>query len=241
LWSWYVDLETGKLPAEATLIDGRDLTLPQFMRELTGRLLEMCESGLITPEVAPEATDMLPRIIELTRYAEEGSIDRCARHLDWAAKLLCLLGSGQSFEDATTRLIDHDYSNTDPQRGAFWRMWEDGLIDPLIDIDDAVACLKAPPAGTRAWARGKLIERFGDDISDVNWSQVELRRGAGRWGPRLRIEMPELDSLNRGRFEGIIDRAADVAELEDLLEDDQHRQSDPLDNVTDYLASPAVK
>ena len=33
---------------------------------------------------------MLPCIIELTRYAEEGSITRCARHLTWAAKLLWL-------------------------------------------------------------------------------------------------------------------------------------------------------
>ena len=241
LWSWHVDTDTGQLTGEATLIDGRSMTLPQYMRELTERFLKMCESGLITPEVAPEALDILPRIIELTHFLEEGAINRCAQHLDWAAKLLCLLGSGKSFEDPAARLMDHDYSNTDPQRGAFWRLWEDGLIDPLVDMDDAIACLKGPPADTRAWARGKLIERYSDQTSDVNWSHVEIRRGGGRWGPRLRIEFPELDSLNRGRFEPILERATDVDHLEELLDDEQRGPSDPLNNVTDYLASPAIE
>ncbi len=78
VWSWNMEPRTGKLPATARLVDGRRLTLPAYIRELTETLLQMCEAGLITPQVAPQAFEMLPRIIELTRYAEEGSMTRCA-------------------------------------------------------------------------------------------------------------------------------------------------------------------
>ncbi len=37
-WSWCMDPRTGKLPATATLIDRRELTLPVYIRKLTGML-----------------------------------------------------------------------------------------------------------------------------------------------------------------------------------------------------------
>jgi proteasome accessory factor A len=239
IWSWSLDLRTGRLPATAALVDGRNLTLPQYMRELCQRLLAMCEAGLITPAVAPEATEMLPRIIELTHYLEEGAIDRCAKHLDWAAKLLYLLGSQQNWGDAASRLADHDFTNTDPERGAFWRLWREGLIDPLIDLDDAQACLNSPPPESRAWARGELVRKFADDIRDVNWSCVELHRpGGGRWSRRLTIELPHLDSLRRERFAPLLNAARDVEHLERLLDEEQRGESDPIENVTPHLATP---
>jgi hypothetical protein len=181
---------------------------------------------------------MLPRIIELTRYAEEASIDRCAKHIDWAAKLLYLVSGDGSFDDAATRLADHDFANTNRQRGAFWRLWEQGLIDPLIDIDDALACLKGPPVETRAWGRGQLIAQFGEDISDVNWDCVQLRRGGGYWGRRLRIEMPRLDSRNEEKFGPILSQAGNLDELEDLIdEDNQHGSADPVEDITEHLAT----
>ena len=75
-WSWNIDPRTGRLPATATLIDRRELTLPAYMRELTAMLLRMCEANLITPQVAPQALEMLPRILELTHYVEECSLVR---------------------------------------------------------------------------------------------------------------------------------------------------------------------
>lgn len=236
-WSWNLDLKSGQLPAEAALIDGRCLTLPRFMRELTERLLDLCEGGLITPQAAPEALELLPRIIELTHYAEEGAVQKCAMHLDWAAKLLCLLGGGQSFDDAAARLADHDFSNTNPRRGTIWRLWDEGLIDPLIQKAQAEGCLKSPPAESRAWGRGHLIRRFANQITNVDWDRVDLRRGGERWSPRLRIELPQLDSLCRAQFEPVIRRARDAEHLEGLLEDGQCDDADPLDDITERLAT----
>jgi hypothetical protein len=243
VWSWSMDPRTGKLPATVPLIDGRRLTLPAYIRELSATLLQMCEAGLITPAVAPQALDMLPRIIELTHFAEEGSLTRCGRHLTWAAKLLWLTqlcANGATMGDAQTRLADHDFSRTDPHKGILWRLWQDGLVDPLVEPSDAQACLQEGPRESRDWGRGQIIRRFADQVLDVDWDFVDLRSGEGRWSPRLRVEMPHLDSLNKEQFAHTIQEAEDPEHLFKLLagESERHtRESDPLEEVTRQLAA----
>jgi hypothetical protein len=245
-WSWNMDMRRGTLPAEAALDDGRRMTLPAYVRAVAERLLQMVEGRLITPEVAPQAAELLPCIIELTHYAERGEIAKLARHLDWAAKLMILWGmcqnEGARLGDEATRLADQDYANTDPRRGTFWRLWEQGLIDPLVDRQDVDRCLADGPEESRAWGRGRLIRRFGDRIADADWSYVDLRMSDSRWGPRLRVEMPALDSLCRARFERIIETARDVNHLEELLAGlpgSPARQRDPLaDPPQRLLADP---
>lgn len=220
-WSWDLDLSRWRFPATATLVDGRSLTLPAYVRDLTASLLQMCEAGLITEDVAPRAQELLPRIVELTRYMEEGSLSRCGRHLDWAAKLLCLLdlsrGDGAALGDAESRLLDHDFANTDPQRGVFWRLWERGLVDPLVQPHEVAACLLDGPERSRGWGRGRLIQKFREEITGVDWSYVELRRPGARSWSRMRVGMPALDTLNRIAFEPLIEAARDVGHLEELL------------------------
>jgi Pup amidohydrolase len=218
VWSWNLDLNSGELPALATLVDGRKLSLPDYVRELAQTLLNLCEEGAIDEKVAPEAHLMLPRIVELAEYAKEGSLKRCAVHLDWAAKVLYLVSRGGRFEDAATRLADHDFTNTNPNKGAFWRLWEEGRVDPLVELDDAIECARNAPPESRDWARGRLIERFGSSISAIDWSYVDLSFDDDYFSPRLRVDFPRPDSLNRSQFDHIIRAARDVADLRDRLD-----------------------
>ncbi len=144
-WSWGLDLNTGRLTATAQLVDGRHVTLPQYIRELAGMLLGMVENRLISESIVPGAAELLSIIIELTDRCEAGDLLSCSKHLDWAAKLLVLVqlcrAPGTRLGDADTRLADQDYGNTDPNRGWFWRLWQDGAIDPLVPFSGAEALL----------------------------------------------------------------------------------------------------
>jgi hypothetical protein len=229
------------MPATALLIDGRQLTLPQYLGELVQTLLEMCEGGLITDQVAPQAKRWLPAIAELLNYAAEGSLVPCSRHLTWAAKLLWLTRicseDGAVLGDPVTRLADHDFTNTDPERGALWRLWEQGLVDPFVTREDAEACLTAGPPESRDWGRGRVIARFRSSIRDVDWSYIDLDRSGSTWSPRLRIEFPRLDSFNQ-RWGQVIDLATDPEDLARLLEINGYgraQASDPVENITGQL------
>jgi hypothetical protein len=145
---------------------------------------------------------------------------------------------GAQMGDPVTRLIDQDFTNTDTQRGYFWRLWEQDLVDPLVDMSAARALLVEGPAESRAWGRGQLIRHFADDITDIDWGYIELRRSSGRWRPRLRIGMPRLESLNRNELEPIVAVARTVEQLEALLADHPSSavsQRDPVMEINTQL------
>lgn len=242
-WSWGLDRATGRLTGVAQLIDGRRLSLAAYVRELATSLLAMCEQGLITEQVAPGARELLALVVELSERVAARDLVPCAKHLDWAAKLLGLTDlcsqPGVRLGDATTRLFDHDYASTDRARGPFWSLWEQGLVDPLIGADEIEACLRDGPVESRDWSRGRLIQRFGDDVTDVDWSFVELRRGDDRWAPRLKLEFTRPDARARRELEPLLDRAGSVAELDQLLraQEEGPRETDPLLDVRSEIAS----
>jgi hypothetical protein len=139
-----------------------------------------------------------------------------------------------------TRLADHDFACS-AQNSAFWRLWADGRIDPLVALADAQACLRDGPASNRGWARGRLIQQFHDAISDVDWGFVELRHGADRWARRLRVELPRTDSLNRAELAPLLAQVASVADLAAVLGDQAiplARERYPIDDVRALLAIP---
>ncbi|MGD0517930.1 MAG: proteasome accessory factor PafA2 family protein [Thermoguttaceae bacterium] len=246
VWSWGMDLSTRTLCAEALLIDGRKITLPVYIRELVAVLLQMVEGGLIGEDVAPHARQILPIVIETTYYAEEGSLESLAKHSDWAALLTVLLGMceqpGTRLGDPDTVLTVQDYSNTDPSRGLFWQLWDQSLVDPLVNKADVERCLRDGPKDTRAWARGRLVQKFHRCITAIDWSYVELLLATSRWNSRLRIEMPRLGSLSRNEFKSVLETAQSVEELELLMQQTAApiSASDPVLDINSQLETDPI-
>ncbi len=229
-WSYGLDTATGRPVARAELAGGGRISLPAYVRRLVGFLLDLCRDGSIPDEIAPEAQDLLPRVIELTRHVEQGALSRAALHLDWAAKLLVLLdlcdGESSELDRPGVRLADHDYAATDPERGHFWRLWDEGLVDPLTDRAAVAATRVDGPEDGRAWLRGRLIRSFHESITHVDWDHVELRNDASVWAPRVRIDMPEPGSGHRARLGAAMELARDVEALRQFLERPGHAVDD---------------
>jgi proteasome accessory factor A len=244
-FSWDPALaETGRPRRTARLNDGRDLNLAQYLREVAEALLALCESGEIAAAHVPGAREHLPLIIELTHHLEQGCLDACARHLDWAAKLVYLarledeLGLG--LEDVELRLADHDFGSTRPE-GVLSRLVSEGLVDPLVEPAAIEAALEDGPEDARGWARGRLIRAFPELIARVDWHALELQRTPNAWGPRLRIELPHLWSLRRSVLEPLLRDVHDIAELERAVArqvEAPTRSRDPLDDLGPELDLP---
>ncbi len=244
-WSYGLDLETSRLMGEARLADGGRISLPLYMRRLVSLLIGLVDDGSIPEEIAPGASELLPKVLQLTHFLEAGSLERCAPHLDWAAKLLVLLDlcqrDGMTLGDMPIRVADHDYASSDPDRGHFWRLWEAGRVDPLVSRADVEACLLDGPEDGRGWARGRLIRDYGNRITNVDWSHVELRGDASTWGSRIRIEMPRPGSLSRDVFQPVLSAASDVEEIRRLLPADSGTlpEEDDEADLRDEIIAPA--
>jgi hypothetical protein len=221
-WSHGVDVERGRLAGHAELTGGGRISLPAYMRRLVTFLLDRCRDGSIPEGIAPEASGLLSRVVELTHYLDEGGLSRAAQHLDWAAKLLVLLdlceADGLELAAPRIRIADHDYASTDRERGHFWRLWDDGLVDPLTSRAVVAAARRDGPEDGRGWARGRLIRSFHQSITAVDWDFVELRNNALTWAPRVRIDLPHPWSGHRTSFEPAMDVAPDIEAMRQLFE-----------------------
>ncbi len=61
----------------------------------------------------------------------------------------------------------HDIS----ENGLFYTLQKEGFVDRLVEDDQITYALDNPPNNTRAWARGKLVEKYKDKLN-FNWDCV---------------------------------------------------------------------
>ncbi len=221
-WSLGIDPATGAPTAVAALDDGRQLTLGAYVREVAATMRQLIAGGELASVLPTGTCELLQQVEELGARAARGDLDACAKHLDWAAKLHVLrahcAARGTDLDHAATRLLDHDFANTDPTRGALWKLIDRGLVDPLITRADAEACLRDGPARNRGWTRGRLVQRFHADLAEIAWDQVELNLTPSRLGRRLRLAMPDPGGHGADAFAAILHNATDVATLARLAD-----------------------
>ena len=101
---------------------------------------------------------------------------QCARELDWVAKLKLLNSyrdrDGLEWDDAKLHLIDLQYSDIRPDKGLYHRLVRMGRMDRLLDDADVMDAMHLPPVDTRAYFRGRCLEKYADRIAAASWDSV---------------------------------------------------------------------
>lgn len=100
--------------------------------------------------------------------------------LDWTAKLSLLRAyesRGVSWSDPKMLLIDLQYSDIDPEKSLFHALVRKGKMVTLASEKEILAAVHNPPADSRAFLRGKIIERFHSEIAAANWDHLTLHNG----------------------------------------------------------------
>jgi len=114
----------------------------------------------------------------------EGDPQDLVGRVDWATKKW-LLDAFAEAEELDWENPDHlawlqsqdlEYHNIDPQEGLFLMLEESGQVERLTDEPRIGRALIEPPADTRAFFRGKCLERFGEAVRALNWDSIELAR-----------------------------------------------------------------
>ena len=195
------------------LRDGTKLTAVQLMWRYHGlaeRYLESRYAGAPDDDTAEVMRWWGTVLDKLERDPMEAS-----RELDWVAKQQVLQGyierDGLDWSDSRLRAIDIQWSDVRPDRGIFHKLRAAGRFEELVSTETVLDAVHEPPVDTRAYFRGKCLEKYPDQIAAASWDSV-IFDIPGQ--PSLQ-RVPMLEPLRgtRATVGPLLDRSPDAATL----------------------------
>ncbi len=141
------------------------------------------------------------------------------RELDWVAKHRLLQAyrdrDGLEWRDSKLAMVDLQYHDVRRSRGLYYRLVEAGKVERLVSEADVERAVSDPPEDTRAYFRGRCIEKYPHSIAAASWDSVIFDTG----GDSLQ-RVPTREPL-RGtseHVEALFEASETAAELIDALQ-----------------------
>jgi Pup amidohydrolase len=154
------------------LASGRTMTALELQWELFDLARKYADDrGLACIGPEAEGRDLLNRWEAVLSGLETDPLS-LSTELDWVAKYQIVDGyrlrHGLSWSDARLAAMDLQYHDLRPGKSLFARLPMTTLVDDAL-VEDAVA---EPPRTTRAYFRGRCLQRFAPAIAAANWDSM---------------------------------------------------------------------
>jgi proteasome accessory factor PafA2 len=157
-----------------TLHDGRTMTAVQLQMEYLDLARKFVDDRL-GDDADAQTLDVLARWESVLTRLENDPM-QCAGELDWVAKLKLLQQyrdrDNLGWDDAKLHLIDLQYSDIRPEKGLYAKLVAAGRIERLLDDASVERAMHDPPEDTRAYFRGRCLEKYSGDIAAASWDSV---------------------------------------------------------------------
>ncbi|MEM7273745.1 MAG: depupylase/deamidase Dop [Actinomycetota bacterium] len=151
---------------------------------------------------------------EQTLNALETDYEQLAGSVDWVAKKRLIEGFMDrhdcDWEDPRLRALDLQYHDLRPEKSLAARAG----LDRLVDDDAAVVAVTEPPPDTRAYFRGRCLQKYADNIVAANWDSIVFDVGDD---PLRRVPMLEPGRGTVDHVGSILDDSDTATELLDKL------------------------
>ncbi|MEK7251668.1 MAG: depupylase/deamidase Dop [Actinomycetota bacterium] len=147
-----------------------------------------------------------------------------ADRLDWTAKLHLLEAyrerDGLSWLAPKLRMLDLQYHDVDQVRSLYRHLVTAGRMRTMFTSEEVRSAAVNPPEGTRAWFRGRCVEKYGDSIVAANWDSLIFEAGEDALK-----RVPMMDPLRGTKrlTSDLLDRSPHAADLIEALEADNRR------------------
>ena len=200
------------LTHKITLADGSRATAIEIQREYLKRVRDIATTDTATGPSAVET-----KVLELWEEVLDLLADdplSTSHLLDWTAKYALIKGyldRGVAVNDPKIALIDLQYTDVDPAKSLYHALVRKGRMRTLASEDDINAAMAMPPAESRAWTRGRMIERFADELVAANWQELHFA-DAESPGGEIFVDRTDLTRLNKAAAEDIISSSANAPE-----------------------------
>jgi proteasome accessory factor A len=154
------------------LVSGDKLTAVELQWELYDLarkyIAERGSEALGDEDVAHRVLDRWEAVLQ----ALESDPQSLANQLDWVAKLRLVEAyrdrHGLDWDDSRLAALDLQYHDLRPAKSLFARL----SMERLTTDDDVSRATTQPPTTTRAYFRGRCLDRFSSAIVAANWDSV---------------------------------------------------------------------
>jgi proteasome accessory factor PafA2 len=200
------------LRAPLELKDGSTITALEVQWELYDRARKYAEDRG-AEAVGASAGEVLRRWEGVLGALETDPME-LHDQLDWVAKYRVIDGyrerHGLDWDDARLAAMDLQYHDLRTEKSLFGRLDMQRLTDDA-EVERAVT---EPPHDTRAYFRGRCLQRWADDIVAANWDSLVFDVGAE---PLRRVPMMEPTRGTEAHVGALIDSCETVTQLLDKL------------------------
>jgi Pup amidohydrolase len=191
-------------------------------RKFTGLDVQFAYHELVSRFVEKEGTDRVSMDVLRTwgKVLDDlaGDPMKCADRLDWPAKLRLLEGyrarDSLTWASPRLQLVDLQYADVRLDKGLYNRLVSRGSMHRLVSEEEVREAILAPPEDTRAYFRGRCLERYPTAIAAASWDSVIFDLGR-----ESLVRIPTLEPLRgtKQHVGALLEAAATAEELVDAL------------------------
>ncbi|MFP5224279.1 MAG: depupylase/deamidase Dop [Actinomycetota bacterium] len=161
------------------LKDGRSMT-PVQVQWLLHESVSKWATRADLPDWGP---DILRRWEEALAGLERDPMSM-SRTIDWVAKYKVLQEYREKHSldarHAKLHMLDLQYHDVRRSKGISYVLERSGKLERLTDDASVDRAMTEPPNDTRAYFRGKVLERFGDRVAAASWDSIIFDLGGDR-------------------------------------------------------------
>ncbi len=195
------------------LANGNKITALELQWEYLTHAQKYAESHGLDAVGEEVGKDIIERWEQVLNDLESDPMN-LADQLDWVAKLKLLSAYRErddlSWDDSRLAAMDLQYHDIRPERSLFTRM----KMKRLSNNSEVTSAMTEPPTTTRAYFRGKCLQRWGDQVMAANWDSMVFDVGSD---PLRRVPMMEPLKGTAEHVDQLIRECATVSELLERL------------------------
>jgi Pup amidohydrolase len=201
------------LEAPLALADGTTVTALEVQWELLRQAQKYADGGGLESVGETTGREVLRRWEAVLTGLETDPFG-LADQLDWVAKYRLVDGyrqrHGLSWGDARLSALDLQYHDLRPGRSLAARVG----LERITDDDEVERAMTEPPLDTRAYFRGKCLQKFASDVVAANWDSLVFDIGTE---PLRRVPMMEPSRGTEAHVGSVIRDSDTSAELLERL------------------------
>jgi Pup amidohydrolase len=191
------------------LVDGSTITALEVQWELLDRARKYAESTGLEAVGEAVGEQVLARWESVLSALETDPMS-LADQLDWVAKYRLINGYRErhdlAWDDARLAAMDLQYHDIRPEKSLFARC----NLERITNDDEIELGTYEPPVDTRAYFRGKCLQRWPDDIVAANWDSLVFDIGKD---PLRRVPMMEPTRGTEAHVGALLREVSSAAEL----------------------------